>query len=84
MESIDNFIEQEMSLVEKVMKDNQKKKQNQKKKKKKKNYIKKKKINVKKFLTREIGYEQKKLYSSEQKRFKELEEENKKFKDEPI
>ena len=38
-------------------------------------------------MTREIGYEvmnKKKLYSSKQKRFKELEEENKKFKDKPI
>ena len=86
MESIDNFIEQEMSLAEKVMQRQleEKTKLEEKKKKILKELHKKKKINVKKFLTREIGYEQKKLYSLEQKRFKELEEENKKFKDKPI
>ena len=86
MESLDDIIEEEMTLAEKVLQRQLAEKQKLEEKKRKilKELHKKKKINVKKFLTREAGYEQKKIYNIEQKRFKELEEENKNFKDKPI
>ena len=56
----------------------------EKKKKILKELHKKKRINIKKFLTREAGYEQKKIYNLEQQRLKKLEEENKNFRDKPL
>ena len=86
MESLEESIEQELTLAEKIMQRQQEEKQKLEEKKRKilKELHKKKRINLKKFLTRETGYEQKRIYNIEQKRFKELEEENKNFKDKPL
>ena len=88
MESLNDFNEEEeeMTLAEKIYQRQLEEKERLEEKKRKiiKDLHKKKRINLKKFLTRETGYEQKKQYNLEQKRFKELEEENKNFKDKPL
>ena len=85
LETLNKLEEEKLSLAEKVMKRQveQKAKMEEKKQKILKELNKKKRINLTKFLTRETGYEQKKMYNLEQKRFKELEAENKIFKDKP-
>ena len=87
-ESLDDIQEEEMTLAEKIMQRQSEEKEKLEEKKRKillrDLHKKKKRIDVKKFLTREKGYEQKRIYNIEQKRFKELEEENKNFKDKPL
>ena len=88
IESIDDIKEEEeMTLAEKVLQRQLEEKEKLEEKKRKilkELHKKKKRLNIKKFLTREAGYEQKKMYNLEQKRLKELEEENKNFKDKPL
>ena len=85
LESLNKLEEEKMTLAEKVMKRQMEEKAKLEEKKQKilKELNKKKRINITKFLTREAGYEQKKMYNLEQKRFKELEQENKNFKEKP-
>ena len=83
-ESIDDIEEEdeEKTLAEKVLQrqiDEKERLEEKKKKILKELHKKKKRLNLKKFLTREAGYEQKKAFNLEQKRFKELEKENKNF-----
>ena len=88
MESLEEFKEEEeeMTLAEKIYQRQMEEKERLEEKKRKiiKELHKKKRINLKKFLTRETGYEQKRQYNLEQKRFKELEIENRNFKDKPL
>ena len=72
-----------LSLAEQILKRQQEEQEN-KKKEILKQLHKPKNINIKKFLTRTIGYEQKKNFDLEQKRFKKLEEETKLCKDIPL
>ena len=87
IESLEQSIEEEMTLAEKIMQRQQEEKEKMEEKKRKvlkELHKKKRKINLRKFLIRETGYEQKKNYNLEQKRLKELEIENKNFKDKPL
>ena len=72
-----------LSLAEKILKRQQEEQEN-KKKEILKQLHKPKNIDIKKFLTRTVGYEQKKNYDLEQKKFKKLQEETKLCKDFPI
>ena len=85
LESLNKLEEEKMTLAEKVMKRQMEEKAKLEEKKQKilKELNKKKRINLTKFLTSQTGYEQKKIYDLEQKRFKELEQENQKYKDRP-
>ena len=87
IDSLDDNEDEEMTLAEKVLQRQLEEKEKLEEKKRKilkELHKKKKRLNIKKFLTREAGYEQKKMYNLEQKRLKELEEENKNFKDKPL
>ena len=72
-----------LSLAEQVLQ-RQQKEQDRKKKEILKQLHKAKYIDLNKFLTRTEGYEQKKNFDLEQKRFKKLEEESKLFKERPL
>ena len=71
------------SLAEKVLK-RQQDEQDKRRREIIKQLNKKKHIDLDKFLTRTVGFEQKKNFSLEQKRFKKLEEENKLCKERPV
>ena len=72
-----------MTLAEQILKRQQEEQEN-KRREILKQLQKPKNVNLKKFLTRTVGYEQKKNYDLEQKRFKQLEEETKICKDKPL
>ena len=78
-------LKQELSIADRIMQRQMEEKARLEEKKQKilKELNKKKRINLTKFLTSQTGYEQKKIYDLEQKRFKELEQENQKYKDRP-
>ena len=72
-----------LSLAEQVLQ-RQQKEQERKKREILKQLHKTKYVDVEKFLTRTVGYEQKKNFDLEQKRFKKLEEESKLCKEKPL
>ena len=72
-----------LSLAEQILRRQQEEQEN-KRKEILKQLHKPKNIDIKKFLTRTIGYEQKKNFDLEQRRFKKLEEETKLCKDIPL
>ena len=72
-----------MTLAEQILKRQQEEQEN-KRREILKQLQKPKNVNLKKFLTRTVGYEQKKNFDLEQKRFKQLEEETKICKDRPL
>jgi hypothetical protein len=72
-----------LSLAEQILR-RQHEEQENKKREILKQLHKPKNVNLKKFLTRTVGYEQKKNFDLEQKRFKQLEEETKICKDRPL
>ena len=83
-ETLELIKEQEaFSLAEKILK-RQQDEQEEKRREILKQLNKKKYINLNKFLTRAAGFEQKKNFDLEQKRFKKLEEESKYFKEKPL
>ena len=83
-ETLNLMKEQEaFSLAEKVLK-RQQEEQDKKKREILKQLHKSKNIDLDKFLTRAVGFEQKKNFDLEQKRFKQLEEESKFCKDQPL
>ena len=78
--------QEELSIVEQALKRQKelKEEKENKKRKIKKKMNKPKKIDINQFLTRAIGYEQKKNFNLELRRYKKLEEENKLCTDRPI
>ena len=83
-ETLELIKEQEaFSLAEKILK-RQQDEQEEKRREILKQLNKKKYINLNKFLTRAAGFEQKKNFDLEQKRFKKLEEESKICKETPL
>ena len=72
-----------LTLAEQILK-RQQDQQDKKRREVIKQLHKTKNVDINKFLTRSVGYEQKKNYDLEQKRFKQLEEENKLCKERPL